>query len=85
MPPAEGAGDRLGSAVARITDIKIDIQALTLRRDMALNLLSRDRFEENCIYLFFKLGWSWRRIARKVDGRPDTSEAIRKACERYQW
>ena len=81
-PPGGGASDKVGSVVSQITDIKIDIQALVLKRDMALNLLSREKFEENCIYMRLKLHYSWAKIATAVGS---TSDSIRMMCERYSW
>ena len=54
-PSGGGSSDKVGKVAAQITDIKIDIQALALKRDMALNMLSRDKFEENCIYMRLRL------------------------------
>jgi hypothetical protein len=68
--------------VSQITDIKIDIQALVLKRDMAINMLSRDKFEENCIYMRLKLRYSWAKIAGAVGS---TTDSIRMMCERYSW
>lgn len=81
--PFDGAvSDKVGDVVSQIIDIKIDIQALVLKRDMALNLLSRDKFEENCIYMRLKLHYSWVKIAGTVGS---TSDSIRMMCERYSW
>lgn len=82
MPSGGGCSDKLGGVVSQITDIKIDIQALTLKRDMALNMLSRDKFEENCIYMRLRLRYSWAKIAVTVGS---TCDAVRKMCERYSW
>ena len=82
MPHGGGVSDKVGNAAAQITDVKIDIQVLTLKRDMALNMLSRDKFEENCIYMRLKLHYSWAKIAALVGS---TCDAVRMMCERYQW
>jgi hypothetical protein len=81
-PPAGGSSDKVGNAVSQITDIKIDIQALVLKRDMALNMLSREKFEENCIYMRLKLHYSWARIAASVGTSVD---GLKKMCYRYSW
>lgn len=81
-PPNGGTSDKVGSVVSQITDIKIDIQALVLKRDMALNMLSREKFEENCIYMRMRLHYSWAKIATSVGS---TSDSIRMMCERYSW
>ena len=81
-PPGGGVSDKVGNLVSQITDIKIDIQALEVKRNMALNLLSREKFEENCIYMRLKLHWSWQKIAVKVGS---TADSIRMMCERYSW
>lgn len=81
-PSGGGASDSLGNTVAQITDVKLDMQALVLKRDMALNLLSREKFEENCIYMRLKLHYSWARIAAAVGTSVD---ALKKMCYRYSW
>lgn len=77
-----GESDKVGSVVSQITDLKIDLQALVLKRDMALNMLSREKFEENCIYMRLKLRYSWSKIAASVGS---TADSIRMMCERYYW
>jgi hypothetical protein len=81
-PPSGGTSDKVGNVVSQITDIKIDIQALVLKRDMALNMLSRDKFEENCIYMRLKLRYSWAKIAAVVGSGVDS---VKKMCYRYSW
>lgn len=82
MPPGGSSSDKVGGTAAMITDIKIDIQALTLKRDMALNMLSREKFEENCLYMRLRLHYSWAKIAAIVGSSAD---GIRMMCERYSW
>ncbi len=81
-PPNGGTSDKVGSVVSQITDIKIDIQALVLKRDMALNMLSREKFEENCIYMRLRLHYSWAKIATSVGTSVD---GLKKMCYRYSW
>lgn len=81
-PPGGGGTDKVGALVSQITDVKIDIQALVLKRDMALNLLSREKFEENCIYMRLKLHYSWARVAAAVGS---SVEGVKKMCYRYSW
>lgn len=81
-PPNGGASDKVGNVVSQITDIKIDIQALVLKRDMALNMLSREKFEENCIYMRLRLHYSWAKIATSVGTSVD---GLKKMCYRYSW
>jgi len=81
-PFGGGDSDKVGNIVSQITDIKIDIQALSLKRDMALNMLSREIFEENCIYMRLKLHYSWAKIAALVGS---SVEGIKKMCYRYSW
>lgn len=47
--PSGDVSDRVGNLASQITDIKVEIQTLLSKRDMALNLLSRAKFEENCM------------------------------------
>ena len=84
-PPGGGASDKVGNLVSQITDIKIDIQALEVKRNMALNLLSREKFEENCIYMRLKMNYSWVKISQITTGRIDCWQSIRKKCFRYSW
>ena len=81
-PPNGGTSDKVGSVVSQITDIKIDIQVLVLKRDMALNMLSREKFEENCIYMRLRLHYSWAKIATSVGTSVD---GLKKMCYRYSW
>lgn len=81
-PAGGGSSDKVGSAVSQITDIKIDIQSLELKRNMALNMLSRDKFEENCIYMRLSLRYSWPKIAGIVGSNVDS---VKKMCYRYSW
>lgn len=81
-PPGGGSSDKVGNAVVQITDLKIDIQALVIKRDMAINLLSREKFEENCIYMRLKCHYTWQKIAALVGS---TADSVRMMCERYSW
>lgn len=81
-PSGSGVSDKVGNLVSQITDIKLDIQALEVKRNMAINLLSREKFEENCIYMRLKLNFSWQKIASKVGTNVD---GIKKMCYRYHW
>lgn len=82
MPQGSGSGDTIGKVVSQITDIKIDIQSLELKRSMALNLLSRDKYEENCIYMRIALHYSWARVAAAAGSNVDS---VKKMCYRYSW
>lgn len=81
-PSGDGSSDKVGNVVSQITDIEIDIQSLELKRNMALNMLSCDKFEENCLYMRLKKNYSWAKIAGKVGM---TVESLKKMCYRYRW
>lgn len=81
-PTGGGSGDKIGDTVTQIADIRLDIQVLELKRDIALNQLDRDKFEENCIYMRLKYNYSWAKIAG-ITG--STVGSIRMMCERYSW
>ena len=84
VPCGGGASDKIGNAVTQITDIQREIQNLEILRNSALNRLSRDIFEENCLFMRLSLHYSWNKIAMQVGGN-NTADGIRKICERYSW
>ena len=84
MPIANIVSDKVGSSVAQIVDIQRKIQNLEILRNSALNRLSRDIFEENCIFMKFSLNYSWTKIAMECGGN-NTADGVRKICERYKW
>ncbi len=83
-PVAGCASDKIGNAVSEITDIQREIQNLEILRNSALNRLSRDVFEENCLFMRLSLHYSWTKIAVQVGGN-NTADGIRMMCERYSW
>lgn len=83
-PGGGNVSDKIGNAVTQITDIQREIQNLEILRNSALNRLSRDIFEENCLFMRLSLHYSWTKIALKVGGN-NTADGIRKVCERYSW
>lgn len=84
LPGGGGDSDKIGNAVSQITDIQREIQNLEILRNSALNRLSRDIFEENCLFMRLSLHYSWTKIAVQVGGN-NTPDGIRKICERYSW
>lgn len=76
--------DKVGNAVVQIADIQRDIQNLEIRRNSALNSLSRDDFVENCLFMHLSLHYSWAKIAVDTGGI-NTPDNIRKMCNRYHW
>ncbi|MEE1219558.1 MAG: hypothetical protein U0L20_06520 [Ruminococcus sp.] len=83
-PSSGGVSDKVGISVGEITDIQKEIQNLEILRNSALNRLSRDVFEENCLFMRLSLNYSWQKIASTV-GRADAVESIKKICYRYHW
>lgn len=83
-PGSGNSSDKIGNAVTQIADIKNEIQRLETLRNSALNRLSRDVFEENCIYMKLKLHYGWTKIAMKVGGN-NKGDNIRKMCGKYKW
>lgn len=83
-PGGGGTSDKIGNAVTQITDIQREIQNLEILRNSALNRLSRDIFEENCLFMRLSLHYSWNKIALQVGGN-NTADGIRMMCERYSW
>ncbi len=65
LPGADSISDKVGNAVTQIADIQNEIHRLEMLRNSALNRLSRDVFEENCIYMRLKLHYGWTKIARR--------------------
>lgn len=84
LPSASQTSDKVGNAVVQITDIQRDIQNLEIRRNSALNSLSRDDFVENCLFMHLSLHYSWAKIAVDTGGI-NTPDNIRKMCNRYHW
>jgi hypothetical protein len=83
-PGSGDTSDKVGNAVTQIADIQREIQNLEILRNSALNRLSRDVFEENCLFMHYSLHYSWQKIASAV-GRSDAVESIKKICYRYHW
>ena len=84
LPSASQTSDKVGNAVVQIADIQREIQNLEIRRNAALNSLSRDDFVENCLFMHLSLRYSWANIA--VDtGRINTPHNIRIMCNRHRW
>nr|WP_302120104.1 hypothetical protein [uncultured Ruminococcus sp.] len=82
--PSGQTSDRVGNAVVQIADIQRDIQNLEIRRNSALNSLSRDDFVENCLFMHLSLRYSWAKILTKVGGN-STIDSIKKMCYRHHW
>ena len=85
MPGNQNVSDRIGRCVSEIADIEHTLNDLISKRDHEYRRLSKEIFEENCIYLFLVRRYSWRRIAQLMTGRIDTADSIRKRCYRYKW
>lgn len=83
--PGGGSEDKLSSAVAEIADTEQRLAEIRAVRNYYLDKLSVENYTENCIWLHIARGYSWRKIANQSDGRPDTEDAIRKRCYRYEW
>ena len=83
-PGGGGVSDKIGNVVTQITDIQREIQELEIIRNSELNRLSKDKLEENCLFMRLSLHYSWTKIANKVGGN-NTSDSIRMMCERYFW
>ncbi|WP_195411017.1 hypothetical protein [Ruminococcus sp. BSD2780120874_150323_B10] len=82
--PSGQTSDKVGNAVVQIADIQREIQNLEIRRNAALNSLSRDDFVENCLFMHLSLRYSWAKIAVDTGGI-NTPDNIRKMCNRYHW
>ena len=84
LPGSSDVSDKVCNVVTQITDIQREIQNLEILRNSALNRLSRDVFEENCLFMHYGLHYSWQKIALQVGGS-NSSDSIRMMCERYSW
>lgn len=82
--PSGQTSDKVGNAVVQIADIQREIQNLEILRNSALNRLSRDIFEENCLFMHLSLKYSWAKIAVDTGGI-NTPDNIRIMCNRYHW
>ena len=85
MPGNQNVSDRIGRCVSEIADIERTMNDLISQRDHEFRRLSKEIFEENCIYLFLVRRYSWRKIAQRMTGRVDAADSIRKKCYRYKW
>ena len=84
MPGDKNVSDKVGNIATQIADIQREIQNLEILRNSALNRLSRDIFEENCLFMRLSLHYSWSKIALQVGGN-NTADGIRIMCNRYSW
>lgn len=82
--PSGQTSDKVGNAVVLIADFQREIQNLEIRRNAALNSLSRDDFVENCLFMHLSLRYSWAKIAVDTGGI-NTPDNIRKMCNRHHW
>lgn len=82
--PSGQTSDKVGNAVVQIADIQREIQNLEIRRNAALNSLSRDDFVENCLFMHLSLRYSWAKIAVDTGGI-NTPDNIRIMCNRHRW
>ena len=85
MPSGSSVADKTGQCISEIVDLERRIAELRARRGSELMRLSKYVDEENCIYLHFVRGYTWRRIAHITGGRMDTVESIKKRCYRHVW
>lgn len=85
MPGSDDVSDRIGKCVAEIADVEKEISRLSAERNDALNRLSLDVDEENCIYLFLVENYTWQKIAQITNDRPDTADSIRMRCAKHHW
>lgn len=84
MPGSNQTSDKVGNAVAQVADIQREIQNLEILRNSALNRLSRDIFEENCLFMRLSLHYSWTKIAVETGGY-NSPDNIRMKCKNYEW
>ena len=84
MPGTANVSDKVGTITSQIADIQREIQNLEIYRNSALNRLSNDKFEENCLFMRLSLRYSWTKIALQVGG-DNTADGIRMMCDRYSW
>ncbi len=84
MPHSNKTSDKVGNIVAQMSDVQREIQNLEILRNSELNRLSREIFEENCLFMRLALHYSWTKIALEIGGG-NTGDGIRMRCERYNW
>lgn len=83
-PHCGTSSDKVGNIVAQMSDVQREIQNLEILRNSELNRLSREIFEENCLFMRLALHYSWTKIALEIGGG-NTGDGIRMRCERYNW
>lgn len=74
--------DRVGLSVSEITDLNAEIRRLEIEQANAINRLSLDVFEENCIYFFLQRHYSWAKIAVMFG---TTEGSLKMSCGKYSW
>ena len=74
--------DRVGNSAADIVDLTAELKQLETELMQALDSLSAEEYEANCIRLRIVAGYSWAKIAAIIGTGKD---ALRRACERYKW
>ncbi len=84
MPGSNQISDKVGNAVSQVADIQQEIQNLEIRRNSALDSLSREDFVENCLFMHLSLRYSWVKIA-VVTGGINTPDNIRIKCNNHHW
>lgn len=84
MPSGGGISDTVGNITTQIVHIQREIQRLEIIKKEEINRLSNDIFQENCLFMYYGLRYSWTKIATKIGGN-NTADGIRMMCERYEW
>lgn len=79
-----GESDKIGALTAEISALHHEAHELEDVYENALSRLSRDIFEENCLYMHYVLEYSWTKIALKVGGN-NSADSIKKMCYRHSW
>lgn len=76
-----------GVNTAEISDLEDELRSFQSVWDNAIARLSYEDEEANCIYLHYVKGFSWKDLAQlSADcGIIETSNAVRKRCQRYEW
>lgn len=82
---ADGVGSAEYSAIIEeLRESRQELNRLNKFYDNEIKKLSINKFEENCIYLHYAKGYSWKKIAIDIGGG-NTEDGVRKMCSRYVW
>ena len=77
-------GEEYNTIIDELRESRQELNRLNDFFDNEIKKLSRYKYVENCIYLHYAKGYSWKKIAIDIGGG-NTEDSVRKMCSRYVW